>query len=50
MYLVAPLTIDKNDANWPQASAEARQLLKNVQKTPMPSGCAGHEFPQAKID
>ncbi|HWT96798.1 MAG TPA: hypothetical protein VN229_04265 [Terriglobales bacterium] len=50
MYLVATLTIDKNDANWPQASAEARQLLKNVQKTPMPSGCAGHEFPQVGID
>jgi len=50
MYLVATLTIDKNDANWPQASAEARQILKNVQKTPMPSGCAGHEFPQVRID
>jgi len=50
MYLVATLTINKNDTNWPQASAEARQILKNVQKTPMPSGCAGHEFPQVKID
>ncbi|HVI88851.1 MAG TPA: hypothetical protein VM659_11130 [Dongiaceae bacterium] len=49
-YLMATLTIDKNDANWPQASAEGRQILRKLQKTPMPSGCAGHEFPQVKID
>lgn len=50
MYLVATLTIDKNETNWPKASAEARQILKNVEKTPLPSGCAGHEFPQVEID
>jgi hypothetical protein len=50
MYLIATLTIDKNDANWPQASAEGRQILRKVQNTPMPSSCAGQEFPQLEID
>lgn len=49
-YLMATLTIDKDDANWPQASAEGRQLLEKLQKTPMPNGCTGREFPPVEIN